>query len=47
MRRVVTIRAGRVHGDGPKSRVLDESALSNLFGAPVELLERGGYFHVL
>ena len=47
MRRVVTIRAGRVHGDGPKSRVLNESALGSLFGAPVELLERGGYFHVL
>jgi iron complex transport system ATP-binding protein len=47
IRRVVTIRAGRVHGDGPKSRVLNESALGSLFGTPVELLERGGYFHVL
>jgi iron complex transport system ATP-binding protein len=47
MQRVVTICAGRIHGDGPKSRMLREPALSSLFGAPVELLERGGYFHVL
>jgi iron complex transport system ATP-binding protein len=47
MRRVVMIRAGRVHGDGPKSDVLNERTLSGLFGAPVELLERRGYFHVL
>jgi iron complex transport system ATP-binding protein len=45
--RVVTIRAGRVHSDGPKNRVLSQPALSDLFGAPVELLRRGGYFHVL
>ena len=47
MRRVVMLRAGRVHCDGPKSQVLNEPALSSLFGAPVELLERRGYFHVL
>jgi iron complex transport system ATP-binding protein len=45
--RVVTIRGGRVHGDGPKREALDERGLSGLFGTPVEVLERGGYFHAL
>ena len=47
MRRVVMIRAGRVHGDWPKSRVLNESAVGSLFGVPVEAQERVGYLHVL
>jgi iron complex transport system ATP-binding protein len=47
MRRVVLIRQGRVVLDGPKERVLEAGALSGLFGVPVEVLERGGYYHVL
>jgi iron complex transport system ATP-binding protein len=47
MRRVVLIREGRVVMDGVKERVLEASALSGLFGIPVEVLERGGYYHVL
>ncbi len=47
MRRVVLIREGRVVMDGPKDRVLEAGALSGLFGVPVEVLERGGYYHVL
>ena len=47
MRRVVLIREGRVVLDGPKEQVLDARALSGLFGVPVEVLERGGYYHVL
>jgi iron complex transport system ATP-binding protein len=47
MRRVVLIRQGRVVMDGQKERVLDAGALSGLFGVPVEVLERGGYYHVL
>jgi len=47
MRRVVLIREGRVMLDGPKERVLGAGALSGLFGVPVEVLERGGYYHVL
>jgi hypothetical protein len=27
--------------------VLEAGALSGLFGVPVEVLERGGYYHVL
>jgi iron complex transport system ATP-binding protein len=47
MRRVVLIRRGRVVLDGSKERVLEAGALSELFGVPVEVLERGGYYHVL
>jgi iron complex transport system ATP-binding protein len=47
MRRVVLMREGRVMLDGPKDRVLEAGALSGLFGVPVEVLERGGYYHVL
>jgi iron complex transport system ATP-binding protein len=47
MRRVVLIREGRVVMDGPKEHVLEAGALSGLFGVPVEVLERGGYYHVL
>jgi iron complex transport system ATP-binding protein len=47
MRRVVLIRGGRVYRDGPKEQVLEAGTLSGLFGIPVEVLERGGYYHVL
>jgi iron complex transport system ATP-binding protein len=47
MRRVVLIRQGRVVMDGDKERVLEAGALSEVFGVPVEVLERGGYYHVL
>jgi iron complex transport system ATP-binding protein len=47
MRRVVLMREGRVVLDGPKERVLEAGSLSGLFGVPVEVLERGGYYHVL
>ena len=47
MGRVVLMREGRVVGDGPKEQVLEAGALSAVFGLPVEVLERGGYYHVL
>ena len=47
MRRVVLFRDGRVHCDGPKEQVLQAGPLGSLFGIPVEVLERGGYYHVL
>jgi iron complex transport system ATP-binding protein len=43
--RVVLLRKGRVHGDGPKSEVLRPEPLSTLFGAPVEVHERRGFYH--
>jgi iron complex transport system ATP-binding protein len=47
MERVILIRAGRVYADGPKAETLRADTLSTLFGVPVEVLERGGYYHVL
>jgi iron complex transport system ATP-binding protein len=45
--RVALIRNGRVYRDGPKREVLEAGVLSALFGIPVELFERGGYYHVI
>jgi iron complex transport system ATP-binding protein len=45
--RVVLVRDGRIHCDGPKEKVLQPGPLSDLFGLPVEVLERAGYYHVL
>lgn len=47
MRRVVTIRDGRIHCDGLKERALNAASLGRLFGLPVEVIERRGYYHVL
>jgi iron complex transport system ATP-binding protein len=47
MQRVVLIRDGRVYRDGPKEELLEARTLTALFGIPVEVLERGGYYHVL
>jgi iron complex transport system ATP-binding protein len=47
MERVVAIRHGRIARDGAKRDVLQADVLGELFGAPVEVLERGGYYHVL
>jgi iron complex transport system ATP-binding protein len=45
--RVVLMRAGRVYCDGAKDEVLRAEPLSALFGVPVEVIERNGYYHVL
>ena len=45
--RVVLFRDGRVFRDGPKERVLNAKTLAALFGIPVKVLKRGGYYHVL
>jgi iron complex transport system ATP-binding protein len=45
--RVVLMREGRVYCDGTKRQVLQAAPLSELFGIRVEVLERGGYYHVL
>ena len=47
IQRVVLIRNGRVYCDGLKEQVLRQEALSGLFGVPVEVIERNGYYHVL
>jgi iron complex transport system ATP-binding protein len=45
--RVVLLANGRIRRDGPKREVLTTAALRELFVIPVEVLERGGYYHVL
>src|ERR1041385_4231255 len=45
--RVVLIKEGRIHADGRKCEVLTSATLTNLFGIPVEVLERAAYYHVL
>ena len=44
--RVILIKDGQVFRDGPKSEILTTESLSDLFAAPVELLERDGYYHL-
>src|SRR3989440_6600363 len=44
--RVVLLREGRIVADGPKSSVITEEQLSNLFGVAVRLGRRDGYFHL-
>jgi iron complex transport system ATP-binding protein len=44
--RVVMLRAGKIVADGPKRELLTEQHLSGLFGVPVTVAQRDGYFHV-
>jgi len=44
--RVILLRAGRVFADGPKSDILTTERLTGLFGLPVELTRRDGYYHL-
>src|SRR6266566_240688 len=44
--RVILLRAGRILADGPKSAVLTEEHLANLFGVAVRLGQHDGYFHL-
>lgn len=43
--RVVLLQEGRVTADGPKGDVLQPEPLSALFGVPVEVYERNGFYH--
>jgi iron complex transport system ATP-binding protein len=43
--RVVLLREGRVFFDGPKVDALSSEALGALYDTPVEVDQRGGYFH--
>jgi iron complex transport system ATP-binding protein len=44
--RIILIRNGRVFLDGPKSEVLTSANLTELFGMPVELVVRDGFYHI-
>ena len=45
--RVVLLKDGAIQDDGPKGEVLNEHSLSALFGRPIELLHRHGWFQVV
>src|SRR5260370_3767600 len=42
--RVVLLREGRIVSDGPKDEILTAARLTDLFGVPVQLVRRDGYF---
>jgi iron complex transport system ATP-binding protein len=44
--RVVLMNRGRIVADGPTREILAESRLSELFGRPVVMSERDGYFNL-
>ena len=44
--RVVLMREGRVIADGHKDELLVEDRMSRLFGYPVEIIRRNGYYHI-
>jgi len=44
--RVVLLSEGRIVGDGRKEEVLTSERLGSLFGVPVEIARRDGYFHL-
>ena len=43
--RVVLLRVGCILADGPKEEILTAGRLTDLFGVPVQLVRRDGYFH--
>jgi iron complex transport system ATP-binding protein len=45
--RVLILKNGRVVRDGAKADVLTSEELSRLFDLPAEVLERGGYYHLV
>jgi iron complex transport system ATP-binding protein len=44
--RVILLREGRVAADGAKNEVLTTERLTELFGLPVEIARRDGYYHL-
>ena len=44
--RVILLKDGRVFKDGEKEKVLTSGSLSHLFGTPLEVVKRDGYFHL-
>ena len=42
--RVILLRAGRIAGDGPTATMLTAARVSELFGIPLTIRERAGYY---
>jgi len=45
MERIVMMREGRIVADGPKSSLLTEEKLGELFGRKIAMTEREGYWN--
>lgn len=43
--RVILLSNGRIHADGPKERLLSRDVLSQVYGMPIEVEARGGYYN--
>lgn len=46
MERVILMQSGRIIADGPTRETLTSERLSSLFGLPLELTERDGYYNL-
>lgn len=46
MDRVILLRKGQIFADGPKAELLTAERLTELFGTPVEIGRRDGYYHL-
>jgi iron complex transport system ATP-binding protein len=44
--RVVLLRNGKIQADGQKEDLLNPEEISNLFGIPVDITRRDGYYHL-
>ena len=44
--RVILMENGAILADGAKAAMLDQQRLSALFGLPLELAERDGYYNL-
>ena len=43
--RVILLNEGRVYADGPKERLLSSETLSEVYGMPIEVERKGGYYN--
>ncbi len=46
MERVILMSSGKISADGPTPDILTEERLGKLFGLPLELIERKGYYNL-
>jgi iron complex transport system ATP-binding protein len=44
--RVVLMRNGKIQADGKKKDLLNPEEISRLFGIPVDITRRDGYYHL-
>ena len=44
--RVIALRDGRIVADDPKNQILTPASLAEIFGVPVEIVRRDGFYHL-